>query len=280
MTTTTYRDLAEFGLPFITPDNSTFAALAREIQTRPQPFGPGRAVDLSEAAVLVNDSGKSIVALACIWRYTTANGETRSSHYSNLCSSMQMDVLTGRRPVARDRASFILPGSRRLITQDGVFGDNLDVLAADPALPGGGWIGGTGGSGTVRRRRSEEEITRIGLQLDVVFFDDGLCVGPDESGLFEGMTQNLERQRQAAGEIVEALRSGASAGRVFEILRPLARRGGPQVGVGRSGGHHPGLLPMFAQMAISHLVNASDTELLAWFEEAAQPFAVQLRRPA
>jgi hypothetical protein len=33
-------------------------------------------------------------------------------------------------------------------------------------------------------------------------------------------------------------------------------------------------------MAISHLVNASDTELLAWFEEAAQPFAVQLRRPA
>jgi hypothetical protein len=103
----------------------------------------------------------------------------------------------------------------------------------------------------------------------VVFFDDGLCAGPDESGLFESVREDLERQRNAAARIVEALCGGGSAGQVFEILRPLARRQGAEA--------RP-LLPMFANMAIHRLVNASDPEMLAWFEQAAQSSPLRLHR--
>jgi hypothetical protein len=36
---------------------------------------------------------------------------------------------------------------------------------------------------------------------------------------------------------------------------------------------------MFAGMAIHQLVNASAPDLLAWFEQAAQPPSLRLRRP-
>jgi len=280
MPLTAYQDLAEFGLPLITPDDSTFAALATEILACPQPLGPNPAADLGAAAVLKNESGKSIVALAYIWRHTTVDGATHTHRNLNLGSSVQMNVLKGRTPVVRDRASFILSGSKRLITKDGLFGDNLDVLAGELAPFGGGWMGAGRNRFVKREGKSNEDIARIELQLDVAFFDDGLCVGPDEFGLFEAVANDLERERQTAAEIVEELRNGASVCRVFEILRPLARH---QIG-SESGGrgvvnHHTSLLTMFTNMAIRHLMNAGDTDLLAWFEEAARPFGIQLHRP-
>jgi hypothetical protein len=65
--------------------------------------------------------------------------------------------------------------------------------------------------------------TAIELSLDVVFFEDGLCVGPDEFGLFKTVSEDVQQQRTVAQEIVELLQRGESVGRVFEILRPLAR---------------------------------------------------------
>ena len=123
-----------------------------------------------------------------------------------------------------------------------------------------------------------EGIVGIELDLDVVIFEDGLCVGSDEFGLFENVVQELERQCNTAQEVVEALRSGASIGRVFEIVRPLARQIGPRTDARRAR-HSVQLLSMFANMAIHHLVHASDPELLAWFERAAQLSPIQLRRP-
>jgi hypothetical protein len=276
MTPTIYRDLCEFGVRFVRPGDKTFATLVREIQERPRPFGPEVPTVLGEAAVLMNESGRSIVALAYVWRYTDDDGQTRSSRHCSLGSSIQMDILTGRQPVPQDRSSTILPGSKRLIAPEGIFGDNLDVLPANLAVNSGGWLGGAG-HGTTRGLK--QEVIQIELQLDVVFFDDGLCVGPDEWGLFMEVRENLQRQLQAAGQVVAALREGESVGSAFEILRPLARRQQPHTGAGRSAGHHQSFLPMFARMAIDRLVNASDPEILIWFEEAARPFTVRLRRP-
>jgi hypothetical protein len=137
---------------------------------------------------------------------------------------------------------------------------------------------GTGRSG--RPTQARGECASIELQLDVAFLEDGLCVGPDEFGMFESVTGDLERQRTAALEIKQTLRDGASRGAVFEILRPLAMRGSHST---EAGGRHrtepSPLLPMFANMAIHRLVNASDAELLAWFEAIAQPTAIRLHRP-
>jgi len=124
-----------------------------------------------------------------------------------------------------------------------------------------------------------EGIVGIELDLDVVIFEDGLCVGSDEFGLFENIAQELERQRNTAQEVVDALRSGASIGQVFEIVRPLARYVGPETAADGRARHSTQLLSMFANMAIHHLVQASDPELVAWFERAAQPSPIQLRRP-
>jgi hypothetical protein len=275
VTRNNYRDLAEFGLPFVTPEAPRFRELVREIQGRPSPFGPRATGDLNTAAVLLNQSGRAIVVLAYKWRFTMADGRTRTSRYSNLGSSMQMEVLAGQREVSPDQTSFILPGSTRLITQEGIFGDNSDVLPPELIQPGGSFVGS---AGRVGRESGRKEIAGIELALDVVFFDDGLCVGSDDFGLFESVTGDLTEQRSTAQEIVEALRNGASAGQVFEILRPLARHSRLEGRASRSG-YPSRLLSMFANMAINRLVNADEQEFMAWCERAAQPSSIRLHRP-
>jgi hypothetical protein len=228
--------------------------------------------------VLLNQSGKAIIVFAYVWRYTTVEGVTRTSRYSNLGSSMQLEVLNGRAEVVRDLGSFILPGSKRLITEQGMFGNNLDVLPRDEIARGGGYMG-AGGGGRLTKGISDEHIVGIELCLELAIFEDGLCVGPDESGLFEGLTEALERQRSTAQEVVTALRNGASEGQIFEIVRPLARQISPPAPMGRHQYPLP-LLMTFGTMAIHRLVNASGSELLAWFERSAQSPSLRLRRPS
>ena len=182
MPETKYLDLAEFSLPFITAQDREFPELLHEIQSRPQPFATQSIDDRTPAAVLLNRSEKAIIVLAHVWRYTTTNGQTRTSRHSNLGSSMQMDILAGRTGVTRDRASFILPNSKRLITEAGVFGDNSDVMPPESDAREGGLVHGGVGGGPKRWRTGEEEVTRTELHLDVVLFEDGLCVGPTSLG--------------------------------------------------------------------------------------------------
>ncbi len=277
MPSPTYRDLRAFGLEFVTPENLEFPALLWQIQNRPNPLGPQAVMDNnSAAAILVNQSGKAVIALAHVWKYTEAGGHVRTSRCSNLGSSMQMDVLAGRTEVTRDRFSFILPGSKRLITEDGMFGDNFDVLPPESG-PVRGSIVGSGGGGHLRA--GEKEIVAIELYLDVAIFEDGLCVGPDEFGLFQSVTEGLQQQRGTAQEIVETLRRGESVGRVFEILRPLASHTPPAPATRRA--RHPArTLSMFASTAIHHLIDMTDSDVMAWFEQAAQPPRISLHRPS
>ncbi len=237
-----------------------------------------------------------MITLRYVWRYTTTNGETRTSSCLNLGSSRQMDVLTGREKAARDLSSFILPGSRRLITEDGMFGNNSDVLAQQPAIGGVGWLFSGEGRGRTRGRYArdmERDVAGIELALDLAIFEDGLCVGPDESGVRESLMQQMQSQKDVANEVVQALRDGAGPGRIFEMLRPLMRHRGParpgasgvihdrQTG-GRSleGRHHTPLLSMFARSALGQLINADDATLPAWFDAAAAISPSRLHRPS
>ena len=223
----------------------------------------------------LTQSGQAIIVLAYVWRYTRTEGNARTSRSSNLGSSRQMDVLTGRSKAVRDLGSFILPGSKRLITEEGMFGNNLDVLQPHEIPPqGGGYIGAGAGRGT-GREASPEQIAAIELSLDVAILEDGLCVGPDEFGLFESLTEALERQRSVAAQVVEAIRNGASEGQVFEILRPLARRTPPSPG----SRHASFVTSMFARMAIDRLLDASAAESLSWFESYSTPPSLRLHRP-
>ena len=279
MPKTTYRDLAEFGLPLIGPESPAFDALVRDIENRPQPFPFSTIGNLDTAAVLVNQSGRAIVALAYIWRYTTADGKTRASRCANLGSSAQMDFLSGQSGVIRDLGTFILPGSKRLITEGRTFGNNLDVLPPETLGCSGGWI--SGGGGRPLRNQVKTEIAEIELVLDFVLLEDGLCVGPDEWGLFESLTEEVRRQLETARDIVAALRNGASPGRIFELLLPLARsrHNPPARGIADPAQSLSPLLAMFGQVAIHRLVDLDGSQLLPWFEQIAQSSPVRLHRP-
>jgi hypothetical protein len=272
MGNTIYHDLAAFGLPLVTPAQPGFASLVHDIESRPEPFGSRPFDDLSNAAVLLNETGNAILSISYSWRYTSVRGGTHSSRYCNLgTSSIQLDVLSGRSEVVRDFGTFILPGSKRLITERGMFGNNLDVLGQDPRPHGGGYVRSAGG-GT--RHTTSEKIVAVELILDLAILDDGRCVGPDESGLFESLIEDLERIRSSAEQATKALRDGASAGQIFEMLRPLARR---PLDAATQRGRSP-FLGMFAHMGIDQLVNSDSSAVASWLETQAQPCRLHLHR--
>lgn len=154
-----YRDLPEFGLHLVSSEDHRFRALVHDIEQHPQPFSSWPLDDLTNAAVLLNESGKAIVVLAFAWRYTSENGTIRSSRYANLGSSMQMDILNGRSAVPQDLGTCILAGSKRLITERGMFGNNLDVLTEEQSRHGRSYAGAGGGGGA--RSRLNEQIASI-----------------------------------------------------------------------------------------------------------------------
>ena len=271
MGNTVYRDLAAFGLPLVTPAQPEFASLVDDIQSRPGPFGSWPIDDLSNAAVLLNETGSAILSISYSWRYTTARGGAHSSHCSNLgSSSIQLDVLSGRSEVVQDIGTFILPGSKRFITERGMFGNNLDVLGQDPRPHGGGYAGAGGGT----RNSTSEKIVAGELILDLAILDDGRCVGPDEYGLFESLIEDLESIRSTAEQAAKSLRDGASAGQIFEMLRPLARHT-PHTATQR---RRSSFLRMFADMGIRQLINDDPPAVERWLETQAQPPRIRLQR--
>ena len=239
---TEYHDLAEFGLPIVTADDPAFQSLLSDILSRPEPFDSWLTGDMEGAAVLLNQSGKAIVALAYVWSYTTLEGDTRTNRCSNLGSSRQLDFLNGRGKVARDLGTFILAGSKRLITQQGMCGNNLDVLPPEEGVHGRSYSG-VGGGGSSRLGIESDKIAAQELRLDLVIFEDGSCAGPDASGLLNNLKESLELQRSACQKAVTALRNGASNGEVFDIIRPLARQ-------------QQSVSTTFTHMAMHQLINA------------------------
>jgi hypothetical protein len=277
MPATRYRGLAESGLPLIAKDDYSFDALVSDMEGHPGPGPAMPAVVSDRAAVLLNNTGRAIIVIEWFWRYTSHDGKARTSRFSNLGSSAQRDVLAGRSKAGRDLGTFILPGSKRLITERGMFGNNLDALTPEelPRAQGycGGWSGGSAGE------NAETELTAVEFVLDLVILEDGLCVGPDESALYEALNESLDLQRTAAQEAVRALQAGASVGRVFEIVRPLARHSPPPPQTQGKPRHSGPIVLTFGNEAIHHLINANDSDLLAFFERAAEPRSLELRRP-
>lgn len=271
MAQVTYRGLPEFGLPLVGAEDPAFAHLLRKMESHPHPFFNWTEDDLQHAAILRNESGKAIIVLAHIWRYTTSDGRKPIGMNSNLGSSAQIGFLRGKTPLVRDLYSFILPGSMRLIGERAMFGSNLDVVP-DVAMRGGR-VGSLCGGRTF----SDGKFVSMELVLDFALLEDGLCVGPGESMLFESITEGLERQRVATGELMEALHNGASAGQLFELLLPLARQspGPPEVGKFRIS-----IDAMFARNAIHQLTNLDNERFREWLEEEAVESPIHLHRPA
>lgn len=262
-----YRGIPEHGLTLVTPTDQGYEQFVNDILSRPQPFPAWPASDRSLAPVLWNQSGKAIIGLSYLWRFHKPGAPPTRHRGSNLASSMQFDVLSGRAPLVPDLCSFVLPGSKRWITRQGMFGNNLDVR---PDLPK---VGGFAGGGGSRNRAIDALVDNIEFSLDFAILEDGLCVGPDEDDLFGQLRKALADQAALAATIVNRLRSGATPGQIFDLIRPLARRDL------QLDAHEQNFIRQFVGSAIHRLAHQSDEEILAWFEQEAQINLDQLRRP-
>lgn len=259
----TYSDLKQFGLEFVTPEGRQFSDLVKEITSL-------RLFDEfpdDPAAVLLNNSGKTIIAYSHIWKLTYKNGTVGGIPWCTLRSSEQIDILTGRNIVTKDVKGLIIPGSKRLFIEEGVIGKNDGVLAADKSnLPEQRPYLSSG------RRLPNPEIVAVELVLDAVFFEDGLCAGPDEHGLFKLASEHIEWQVAKAHEIVLLLQKGEPLERVIEIFRRVTDQGASM------GDYRAELFYNFAATAIRQAKSAQVSDLLAWFQGIAQPSSLRLRR--
>jgi hypothetical protein len=145
MRQTTYVDLPEFGLHFVPFEDPRFPDLLNQIMRDPRPFPAPDLDDLGHSAVLLNESGKAIIVLGIMWRYEDEGGHFWTRRLINLHSSTQMEILCGRLRAEDDLHTSILPGSKRLVTERGLFGTNSDVLPTTPGRISGGGYGASGG---------------------------------------------------------------------------------------------------------------------------------------
>ena len=228
----------------------------------PDPIG-------ENAAVLLNETGQPIITFTYIWGMRITSGEVKPAIHGNLGSSGQMEALAGR-VHAMDRFSFILPGSKRLLTLNGTFGDNADVLPPDERKGGGVVASRAGGAGI------RPDSPPVSLRLDFAILLDGLCIGPDTLGAFEAIPQQLEEQRHLAREIAGNLRAGATRGQIFDRLREFVD---PPPVAPPAHAFRPRIVSMFAQSMIHHLIRTPDEPLLAQLDAQGANDGLKLRRP-
>lgn len=253
MLTTSYRDLARHGVLFVLPEDSQFSSMLENVRACELRLLPDEGLDY--AAILCNQSDKAIVALAYVWEFTGHDGKKHQVAFNNLGSSGQFDVLRGTAGVVRERYGAILPGSKRLITEHDLYGDNSDVLPEEDVAP----------RDLLSRRVRPVSIgpkwAQVELRMDAVFFEDGLCVGPDQLGWIKRVIKGFDEERSAAHDCAHALRRGATRGNLFDRVRGMAGNSKEQP-----------IQHLFAIMAIDNLIRQqSDQELIAWFQRFEAP---------
>lgn len=263
---TFYRDLAEFGLPFVTPEQPEFSALAQEIRDRLPAFPARISGDLDGAAVMLNNSGKIVLSLSVLVRFSSDTRYTRKNHFTSLLSGRTLGLLSGDRGLRLDDNSLILPGSKRLISETGVWGNNYDVAPPPRGPTGGAAFGGS--------RLACPDAASRHIQVDLAIFEGGECAGPDEFGAFSILMSDLQTRRELAIEILSAIRKGVTREELYQRLSPIASRH-----TSPERGHHPNfILRNFATEVSRRLTDREDFALADWLEEQARPPRLELRR--
>jgi hypothetical protein len=269
-----YRDLPQFGMKFVTPEDPGFGELANQISL--DPLGTKLEETPSDAVVLLNQSGKIALVISALWKWAGDGGQITQQRMTGLHSLDQLDWHTEQTKQMPIWFHPFLAGSKRLITTHGVFGDNSDVLPpeARPKSFAGSW------AGFHRRARTQRKPSLLEVTLDSVIFADGLCAGPDDMRLFETIGPVAAEQHRIASEAVTLLRDGAPIGELFDLVRSTARPPGPSQAPQVADPLH--LLFSFGRQAVDHLVRVGNDhrdDLIFWFQAQSEQPRLKLHRP-
>jgi hypothetical protein len=133
------------------------------------PVDPAIIVTLTPRVLLTNNTDRPIVAIAVIWQREGGHRTT------------QVYESTTKTPVVSPRGQIIL-------TPDGFY----QSVGVRPASS----------------HRELDEAYHVTINVDAVIFDDGLILGPDKSGLVDG----LSGRRQAIDRIMQTVQKAKAEG--------------------------------------------------------------------
>jgi hypothetical protein len=115
------------------------------------------------------------------------------------------------------------------------------------------------------------------LALDAAFFSDGVCVGPNETKLFEEAESAIRARTELSNELAAELRKGATAGQILDRIKPESMKYRMMHGPGPA--EHPNhSRAQFLQSILHSIIRLPDDNLLRMFEQFSRPPTMQLRR--
>lgn len=287
------EDLHGKGLTLISSADEQFAELVEDIRRRTEvrnpggpPFPPERIpANLQFAALLMNHSEKSIAALAIEWKFENVTGQ-HFSHRLILPFGRSLLLPFGARPEQLVFGGYwytIFHGSKRLIADMKIFGDNTDVRPPrDEELWRGGGVGVGGGGGS---RTDSRDLRNVVLAIDGAFFVDGEFIGPNRIQLWEDVYYEAEVKVEAAHIAAMGKAGGLSAAEIMTKIDHLLGRADqplrPPVGTLETvapeefrAWHRGQLAALFSHVRQQQGDDAMVNMLVSW-SESPQP---QLRR--
>ncbi len=189
------QDLAQFGLLVLTPEEASFADELAKLQFTGKP-----GMDIAErgSVILKNTTKHSLVAFALRWKIEDPNGFLRTRDVMHLEPRVLLD---GTR--VRAERAFIPAGASRLITVEGLIStpEALKNFSSPFLQPG---------------------FTPMSVQLDIVVFDDGEAVGPDEVGLLPTLKATIDAKQDLMEEISNKLAKGEMLQNILDTLQKTA----------------------------------------------------------
>jgi hypothetical protein len=230
------EDLPQFGVILVPPSVPEFAALLADIQKRIEnpvagsppvpPSSPTRWSDPdAPAMVLRNNSQIAIAALAWIWKTHRADGRAYPSSTSMIGNGPSLLAPFGFDERLRKLYGYwhvVLPGSKRLIRDSELLGDNSDVRPPEgDEIWKGGIISGGGGG----RAQFRSPVIAITLALDGVFFVDGGFAGPDSLHNFDPFTAGADGRMEVAKIARDGHNQGLAPGAILEKIEAVTGPG-------------------------------------------------------
>lgn len=236
----TCEDLHSLGLTLIPPSSPQYAPLLAEIKelVEKRPFDPpylseglhrryiGEILpgDKDTSAILLNSSGKTVVAIKLVWRFEEPDGTSCIRQYAQISPSMLAPFeSTSNRfmPIMSAYWDTILPGSKRYFGGGLPAGDNTD--ARPPRRDEVGQFS------FARRKRppflGPMPVSRATLSLDGVMFDDGSFAGPNRYFLWEQIVYDFEAHTRVARLARDGRDAGIAPERILEAVEQLTGPG-------------------------------------------------------
>jgi hypothetical protein len=222
------EDLPEFGVILVPPSAPEFPALLADIQKRiqnpvagsPPARPPGSDPDVP-AMILRNNSQTGIATLAWIWKTQTVDGRTTPSSTSMIDSGPSVLAPFSLDERVRKLYAYwhvVLPGSKGLVRDAELVGDNSDVRPPHDDEIWKGGIVSVGGAGYSRFR---SPVIAISLAIDGVFFVDGGFAGPDTLHNFDRFTAEVNARLEVAKIARDGHNRGFAPAAIFEKIEGI-----------------------------------------------------------